>query len=149
MRRWIRWVDTHINEPLAVRLTLTMGTMWVTYLFFLYGFIPIIWPHAEVTALYWSNTVQLWALPAIMVGQNVLSRASDRQAERQYHMVEQITELAAESQTMMAAQREMVTTLIHLSEAMTAMLARIEAKTVEIDAEVDALTERGGMTDAD
>jgi len=79
-----------------------------------------------------------------MVGTNVLGRASERQAQRQYEMVTQITELTAEQHTMMAAQRDMLTALIHINEALQRTLQQIEAKTNEIDAEVDSLIEEKG-----
>jgi hypothetical protein len=68
------------NEWLAAHATLVFGSMWMTYAFCLYGFIPVIWPSAMNTLLYWSNTVQLWSLPLLMVGQNVLGRAAERRA---------------------------------------------------------------------
>jgi hypothetical protein len=54
--------------------------MWMTYMFFLYGFGPVLFPSAMTTMLYWSNTVQLWSLPLLMVGQNVMGRASEKRA---------------------------------------------------------------------
>lgn len=71
---------TTFNETVAVRATLIFGSMWVTYLCFLYGFVPVLWPSEMNTLLYWSNTIQLWSLPLLMVGQNVLGRAAERRA---------------------------------------------------------------------
>ncbi|PSR20079.1 MAG: hypothetical protein C7B45_16640 [Sulfobacillus acidophilus] len=141
----MRHTLNRINEWVAVHVTLLFGTMWTTYAFFLYGLLPLLFPGAEVTLLYWSNTVQLWSLPLLMVGTNVLSRASERQARRQYEMVTQITQLTEELHTMMAAQRDMLTALIHLNEAVQSTLQTVAAKTAEIDAEVDALTDREGI----
>ena len=78
-----------INEDIAVRVTLIFGTMWMTYLFFLYGFGPIIWPQYQVQMLYWSNTIQLWSLPLLMVGTNILGRAAERRAQRDHEMITQ------------------------------------------------------------
>lgn len=69
-----------LNEWVAVRTTLVFGTMWMTYLFFLYGFVPIMFPHEMNTFMYWGNTVQLWSLPLLMVGQNVMGRVSEKRA---------------------------------------------------------------------
>jgi hypothetical protein len=88
----MHWISS-FNERVAVRTTLIFGSMWATYAFFLYGFIPIVWPSAMTTLLYWSNTVQLWSLPLLMVGQNVLGRAAVRQAAETHDAVMQELEL--------------------------------------------------------
>ena len=75
------------NDWLAIRGTRTFGTMWVFYLFFLFAFVPILWPSSYDRALYWSNTVQLWALPLIMVGQHLLGRDSERRAQETHDAV--------------------------------------------------------------
>lgn len=49
------------NEWVALHTTLLFGSMWTTYLFVVYGFLPLIFPGKEVAFLYWSNTVQLWS----------------------------------------------------------------------------------------
>ena len=64
----------NLNETIALKSTLIFGTMWTTYAFFLYGIIPALYPQHMSEMLYWSNTIQLWSLPLIMVGTNVLSR---------------------------------------------------------------------------
>ncbi|GAA2141572.1 hypothetical protein GCM10009760_25880 [Kitasatospora kazusensis] len=76
-----------MNERIALWLTKVFGSMWVTYLFFLYGFAPLLWPGQMVTFLYWSGTVQLWALPLLLVGSNVIGRAAERQATETHDMV--------------------------------------------------------------
>jgi hypothetical protein len=68
------------NEKVAVKGTLLFGSMWTTYALFLYGFLPILFPKYMDTFLYWSNTVQLWSLPLLMVGQVVLGRAAEKRA---------------------------------------------------------------------
>lgn len=77
------------NEFLATNITLAFGTMWTTYIFFLYGFGPIIWPQAMSKMLYWSNTVQLWSLPLLMVGTNILGRKSERRNAEMYEMIKE------------------------------------------------------------
>lgn len=149
MRRWCHWINTHINEPLAVRTTLIFGTMWVTYLFFAYGFLPLLFPKYMIPIMYWSSTVQLWALPLIMVGQNVLGRASERQAAQQFRLVIHIDQLTQDLHTMMAAQRDMLDAQVRLNEAVLHTIRQIQAKTDEIDAQVDALTLREDRTDGD
>jgi hypothetical protein len=75
------------NVFLAINATLAFGTMWTTYLFIIYGFGPLIFPQYMEKMLYWSNTVQLWSLPLLMVGQNLLSRGSDQRAQETHDIV--------------------------------------------------------------
>ena len=80
------WV-TKLNECLAVKGTLIFGTMGVTYLFFLYGFLPILFPGQMDKFLYWSNTIQLWSLPLLMVGTNLLGRAAEKRSKETHDAV--------------------------------------------------------------
>jgi hypothetical protein len=73
-------VLARFNETVARRSTLAFGTMWMFYLFVVYGLLPLVFPNATVTLLYWSNVVQMVALPLIMVGTNILGRDSERRA---------------------------------------------------------------------
>jgi len=79
----------HFNDYLAVKGTKIFGSMWLCYLFFLYGFAPLLWPDQETSLLYWSNTIQLWALPLIIVGTNLLDKASERRSQQTYTMVKE------------------------------------------------------------
>lgn len=133
------------NDLLAAHAVLVFGSMWCFYALFFYGFLPLLFPNQEVTILYWSNSVQLWSLPLIMVGTNVLGRASERQAARQYEMVERITDLTDQMHTLLQAQDQIVTALLTISEANRDALIHIAAKTEEIDAEVDAITTQHGI----
>jgi len=76
-----------VNEFIAVKATLIFGSMWLTYIFFIYGFAPLIWPKAQDSLLYWSNTIQLWSLPLLMVGTNILGRASEKRSQDMYEMI--------------------------------------------------------------
>ena len=133
------------NEWIALHMTLLFGSMWITYLFVFYGFLPLFLPNQEVNLLYWSNTVQLWSLPLLMVGTNLLNRKSEAQAQQQYAMIQRIDQITQAMTDSMTAQRAMLTTLIDLADTSTALLKAVEAKTQEIDAEVDALTAKEGM----
>jgi hypothetical protein len=85
------------NERLAVWATKAFGSMWTTYAFFAYGFLPILFPSAMNTLLYWSNTVQLWSLPLLMVGTAVLGRAAVAQAAETHDaVIEELQLLRAE-----------------------------------------------------
>jgi hypothetical protein len=72
-----------VNEMLAVWLTNAFGTMWICYAFMVYGLLPafaVFHPHQE-TFLYWSNWVQLWSLPLILVGTNILGREAEERSK--------------------------------------------------------------------
>lgn len=75
----VRW----LNEIVAVWLTKAFGTMWICYAFMIYGLLPalaIFRPHQE-TFLYWSNWIQLWSLPLILVGTNILGRSAEARSK--------------------------------------------------------------------
>ena len=72
-----------INETLAVWLTQAFGTMWICYAFMIYGLLPafaVFHPRQE-SFLYWSNWVQLWSLPLILVGTNILGREAEKRSK--------------------------------------------------------------------
>jgi len=99
-----------VNEWIAINMTKIFGTMWTTYLFFLYGFAPILFPQYMVQLLYWSNTVQLWSLPLLMVGTNLLGRTTEERAQKDHEMItaefQRINELLMLLQEEIKLQRE-------------------------------------------
>jgi hypothetical protein len=105
-----------VNERIAVMSTVIFGSMWMFYAFFLYGFLPLLPKLApyQNKFLYWGSWVQLWALPLLMVGGIVLSRASERRA-------------AEDHENLMAELAEIKTIHAELLEAMQA-IKRIEDK---------------------
>lgn len=84
--RWFKKIE-QINDTIALKVTLIFGTMWMTYLFFLYGLTPLFFPQYMSQLLYWSNTVQLWSLPLLMVGTNLLGKSSERRAKKDHEMI--------------------------------------------------------------
>ena len=76
-----------LNEKIAMHITLVFGTMWTTYVFFLYGFIPLFFPDSCNQVMYWSGTIQLWSLPLLMVGTNILGREAERRNKEMYEMI--------------------------------------------------------------
>lgn len=81
LKKFVKKLD-RINEVIAAKSTLTFGTMWMAYLFLIWSVIPLVFPSQEQMVFYVSGgIVQLVALPLIMVGQSVLSRAAERRAE--------------------------------------------------------------------
>ncbi len=71
-----------LNTRIAASSTIWFGSMWTFYLFFLYGFLPLLpaLTKYQDKFLYWGSWVQLWALPLLMVGGIVLNRATERRA---------------------------------------------------------------------
>ncbi len=80
-----------INEYIAIKLTLMMSSIWCVYLFFLWSVLPLVAPNLEAICMYVSSTViQLVALPALAVGQNLLSQASEQRAAQDHAAVMEI-----------------------------------------------------------
>ena len=72
-----------INETIAVWLTRAFGTMWICYAFMVYGLLPAfaLFHRHQEAFLYWSNWVQLWSLPLILVGTNILGREAEKRSK--------------------------------------------------------------------
>lgn len=95
------------NGRLAVFITKKFGTMGAFYVLvvWMFGWMALasagFWlfkqdPYPFTFLLFLSNLVQLFALPILAVGQQVLSRASDKQAEQTYKDAEAILKLQDE-----------------------------------------------------
>lgn len=93
-----------INTSIAIALTNSVGSMWTAYSFVLLALVGLLAilgllpPIIALLVAWLSQTlIQLVLLPVIMVGQNVLNRKTELQAEEQfqttqrsYHDIEQI-----------------------------------------------------------
>jgi hypothetical protein len=84
--------DEHVgpNGKIALVLTTVVGTMWCAYAFAALAFVALpsaIKDGSVLALIQWiSQTfVQLVMLSVIMVGQNILGRASDKRAEMTYN----------------------------------------------------------------
>jgi len=93
-----------LNGRLAVFITSKFGSMAAFYVLVVWMFVWMALatvgfgifkkdPYPFTFLLFLSNLVQLFALPILAVGQQVLSRASDKQAEQTYKDAEAILEL--------------------------------------------------------
>ena len=80
-------VLSRINEMLATRITILVGTMWAFYAFVIFGLTPLIWPAYETQILYWSNFLQLIFLPVITVGTAIMSRRSEARAASDHETI--------------------------------------------------------------
>lgn len=78
------------NESIAVKMTMLFGSIWCVYVFFVFSLIPVLMPQWQNTLLYISNCIQLVALPALMVGNAVLSRGADRRASEDHQALLEI-----------------------------------------------------------
>ncbi len=98
--------DEHVgfNGMLAALITKCFGSMWAFYFLVVWmlawmffatvGFSIFKFDQYPFTfLLFLSNLVQLWALPVLAVGQQVLSRASDKRALQTYQDAEILLEL--------------------------------------------------------
>ena len=101
--------DEHVgfNGWLAAWITRGFGSMWAFCVLVLW---MIVWmflatigfsvfrydKYPYTFLLFLSNLVQLWALPVLAVGQQVLSRASDKQALQTFRDAEAVLQLTDE-----------------------------------------------------
>jgi hypothetical protein len=106
------------NTWLAVKITRTVGSMWVAYIFAVIALISLPAAIASgnvIVIIAWiaQTFLQLVLLPIIIVGQNVIQAANDQRAE-------------ADHETLTAV--HMLTVEVHaINEAQTAILKHLEA----------------------
>ncbi len=111
--------DEHVgaNGRIALVLTTVVGTMWCAYAFAVLALIAL--PAALgsgnlQTVVSWvSQTfIQLVMLSVIMVGQNILSRASDKRADMTYQDAEATFHEAQQIQAHLKAQDDALNALL-------------------------------------
>jgi len=117
------------NTKIAITLTKTVGSMWTAYTFVLLAVVGLFailgwFPAIVVLLVAWTSQtlIQLVLLPVIMVGQNVLGRKAEIQADEQfnttmstYHDIEQIMQhLCAQDEELLRHAR-MLTHLVEKS----------------------------------
>jgi hypothetical protein len=90
-----------INDVLAMRITMLVGSIWAFYAFVIFGLTPVLWPEYETQILYWSNFLQLVFLPVITVGTAIMNRDSERRAKEDHHTIRQEFNLLREADTML------------------------------------------------
>jgi hypothetical protein len=100
-----------INERLARRGTMAFGSMWTFYAFVIYGALGAIFVSQQVALLYWSNWIQLWSLPLLMVGGLVLGKASDKRAQATFEDASAVLHEAAQIQAHLDHQDEQLAKL--------------------------------------
>jgi hypothetical protein len=101
-----------VNMRLAAWGTRKFGSMPAFYLFVIYGALGAVFTAHQASLLYWSNWVQLWSLPLLMVGGIVLGLAHDRLAKQQFDDVETILHDLAEQAKHLDAQDEKILAIL-------------------------------------
>jgi uncharacterized membrane protein len=87
------------NNKLAIFFTKAFGSVWAFYILVTWMFLWMalsgigFWlfkydQYPFPFLLFCSNLIQLWALPVIMVGQNVLNKHQELQSEEAFHIAE-------------------------------------------------------------
>jgi hypothetical protein len=129
------------NETLALHLTKAFGTMWICYAFMVYGVLPafaIFHPYQE-SFLYWSNWVQLWSLPLILVGTNILGRDAEKRSQLDHE------KLAKSYEEQQRTYKQVIAMLTKQEEMMTAMLQQdkvLEAQNIVLAEQTEVLAEQ-------
>lgn len=97
-----------MSERLAVWITDRVGTMSCAYIFLAWSLLPLLVPSTEAVVAYVSQSVvQLVLLPLIMVGQGVMSRASDARAADTHRRITDLGELIEEQREELSILREL------------------------------------------
>ena len=101
------------NTALALRITKSVGTMWVAYLFAAVALIslPAALASGEVIVIVsWiaQTFLQLVLLPIIIVGQNVIQAANDARAEADHETLTAVHRLTVEVHSINEAQSEIL-----------------------------------------
>jgi hypothetical protein len=133
--------DEHVgfNGWLAAGITRGFGSMWAFYLLVIWmlGWMALaslgFWlfqfdKYPFTFLLFLSNLVQLWALPVLAVGQQVLSRSSDKQALQTYQDAEALLELTDRIHGMAETNSRLVGeihALIEINNNLTAEIHRV------------------------
>ena len=123
-------VDEHVgvNGKIALGLTAVVGTMWCAYAFALLALVAL--PSALggglLSLVQWvSQTfIQLVMLSVIVVGQNILARASDKRAVMTYRDAEATFHEAEQIQAHLASQDEAINALLDKVEKLEASTGR-------------------------
>ncbi len=94
-------VISKINDVLAMRITMVVGSIWAFYAFVIFGLTPVLWPAYETQILYWSNFLQLIFLPIITVGTAMMNRDSERRAIEDHDTIRREFDLLQDAHDML------------------------------------------------
>lgn len=120
------------NQRLAVGLTRVVGTVWTAYTFAglaIIGLLAILGVFSPIVALlvaWLSQTlIQLVLLPVIMVGQNVLSRKQELQADATFADAERACHDIDQVVLHLNAQDEQILLLTHFAEHQSDLISQL------------------------
>jgi hypothetical protein len=103
---------SRFNSWLAIKITTGVGTMWCAYAFFILALIGLpaaLKPGGEGIIAWIAQTfLQLVLLSIIIVGQNILSAASDKRSEATYKDADAVLHEALEIQKHLEAQDQAI-----------------------------------------
>lgn len=116
-----------VNMRLAAWGTRVFGSMPMFYAFVVYGALGAVFVAHQATLLYWSNWIQLWSLPLLMVGALVLGKASDERAKQQFDDTEMLLHEQGQTAAHLAAQDEKILAILAQIEANTALTEEVKA----------------------
>ena len=128
-----------LNTRIAITLTKSVGSMWTAYIFAMIAVIGLfailgVFNLIVATLVAWvsQTLIQLVLLPVIMVGQNVLGRKAELQADEQfrttmstYHDIEQIMQHLSAQDAELLHHTKM---LLHLLEKNGISLQQLESE---------------------
>ena len=125
-----------VNNWVAKKLTLSFGTMWMCYVFMIYGLLPVLRMFSPYMAqmLYWSNWVQLWSLPLLLVGVKVVNAGAEERAEQREQ--ETHDKVMAEFDELGNMMTEMAATHAEVHEMMSQVHVRVVGPASEVDVNV-------------
>jgi dethiobiotin synthetase len=101
-----------VNMRLAAWGTRVFGSMPMFYAFVVYGALGALFVAHQAALLYWSNWIQLWSLPLLMVGGIVLGKAHDRMSKQQFDDTELLLHGQTEQANHSAAQDDQILTIV-------------------------------------
>ena len=106
----IKTIIQDINNHLALKITLAIGTMGCVYAFTLLVAVPLFFPATTNIIMFLSSSfLQLVLLPVIMVGQRLLTRDQDARAEQDHNA---LIKLLVEMHILMKQSHEQIKTHI-------------------------------------
>lgn len=131
-----------INEAVAVWLTKAFGTMWICYVFMIYGLLPAfaMFHRYQDSFLYWSNWIQLWSLPLILVGTNILGRDAEKRSRLDHQRLAESYEgqqrTYAQVIAMLQRQEEMMKDLVNQDKVLAAQDLVLSRQTTLLEQEI-------------
>ena len=147
-----------VNTRIAVALTKSVGTMWTAYTFMglaiigLAAILGLLTPIVALLVVWISQTfLQLVLLPVIMVGQNVLGRKAELQADEQFNTtMNSFNDIEHIMQHLSAQDAELLRhtrMLIRLLEKNGISLQQLEAEVTSISHLGDGFAQSQSATD--